>query len=64
MDNLQNIGKHNTFFNLVSSERRLVNTLENTVCWESRYESNEIHNYQVNEKLINYIKPLNYFYII
>ena len=44
MDNLQNIGKHNTFFNLVSSERKLVNKLENIVCWQLRYESNEIHN--------------------
>ena len=61
MDNLQNIGKHNTFFNLVSSERKLVNKLENIVCWQLRYESNEIHNHQVNEEFINYIKL---FYII
>ena len=37
MDNLQNIYKHNTFFKLASNERRLVNKLENIVCWESRY---------------------------
>ena len=61
MDNLQNIGKHNTFFNLVSSERKLVNKLENIVCWQLRYESNEIHNHQVNEEFINYIKPFLYY---
>ena len=59
MDNLQNICKHNTFFKLASNERR--NKLENIVCWESRYESNEIHNHQVNEELINHIKPFLYY---
>ena len=61
MDNLQNICKHNTFFKLASSEGRLVDKLENIVYWESRYESNEIHNRQVNEELINYIKPFLYY---
>ena len=28
---------------------------------EVRYESNEIHNHQVNEELINYIKPFLYY---
>ena len=61
MDNLQNICKHNTFFKLASSEGRLVDKLENIVYWESRYESNEIHNHQVNEELLII---LNHFYII
>ena len=61
MDNLQNIGKHNIFFNLVSSEKRSVNISENKIIWELRYESNEIHNHQVNEKLINYIKPFLFY---
>ena len=59
MDNLQNICKHNTFFKLASNERRVV--IENIVYWEARYESNEIHNHQVNEELINYIKPFLYY---
>ena len=59
MDNLQNIYKHNTFFKLASNERRVV--IENIVYWESIYESNEIHNHQVNEELINYIKPFLYY---
>ena len=59
MDNLQNICKHNTFFKLASNERRLV--IENIVYWESIYGSNEIHNHQVNEELINYIKSFLYY---
>ena len=59
MDNLQKICKHNTFFKLTSNERRSV--IENIVCWESIYGSNEIQNHQANEELINYIKPFLYY---
>ena len=60
MDTIKNICKLNTFFKLASSEGRYFNKLENKIIWESRYESNEIHNHQVNEELINYIKPFLY----
>ena len=61
MTNIENLFKHNTFFKLVSSEEWLFNKLENKKVWELRYESNEIHNHQVDEKLINYIKPFLYY---
>ena len=60
MDTIKNICKHNTFFKLASSEGRYFDKLENKIILESRYESNEIHNHQVNEELINYIKPFLY----
>ena len=61
MTNIENLFKHNTFFNLVSSEEWLFNKQENKKVWKLRYESNEIHNHQVDEKLINYIKPFLYY---
>ena len=61
MDAIKNICKNNTFFKLSSSEGRYFNKLENKIIWKSIYESNEIHNHQVNEELINYIKPFLYY---
>ena len=58
---IKNICKHNTFFKLVSSEEWLFIKQENKKVWKSIYESNEIHNHQVDEKLINYIKPFLYY---
>ena len=61
MLNIENLFKHNTFFKLVSSEEWSFNKQENKKVWKLRYESNEIHNHQVDEKLINYIKPFLYY---
>ena len=61
MNTIKNICKHNTFFKLTFSEGRYFNKLENEIIWESIYGSNEIHNHQVNEELINYIKPFLYY---
>ena len=61
MDAIKNICKHNTFFKLVSSEEWLFIKQENKKVWKLLYESNEIHNHQVDEKLINYIKPFLYY---
>ena len=61
MSNIENLFKHNTFFKLVSSEERPFNKQENKKVWKLIYESNEIHNRQVDEKLINYIKPFLYY---
>ena len=60
MDNIKTICKHNTVLKLASSEGRYFDKQENKILLESRYESNEIHNHQVNEELINYIKPFLY----
>ena len=61
MSVIKNICKHNTFFKLSSSEGRCFRKQENEIFWRSTYESNEIHNHQVDEKLINYIKPFLYY---
>ena len=61
MMKLENLFKHNTFFKLVSSEEQPFNKQENKKVWKLIYESNEIHNRQVDEKLINYIKPFLYY---
>ena len=61
MENIENLFKHKIFFKLVSSEEWLFNKQENKKVWKLRYESNEIHNHQVDEKLINYIKPFLYY---
>ena len=61
MMKLENLFKHNTFFKLVSSEEWSFNKRENNKVWKLIYESNEIHNRQVDEKLINHIKPFLYY---
>ena len=61
MVNIENLFKHNTFFKLVSSEEWSFNKQENKKSLEIKNESNEIHNHQVDEKLINYIKPFLYY---